>query len=374
MLTEVSRRQDFPGLSDIHYLNTAAESIPPLCVGEALQAYWRDKQLGMQGREPHFATWVACQEIAAQSIGLANDEVAFCSCSSEAYNLLGSALQLQAADEVVINDLDFPAGATPWLTQHPQPNIRLWSSRSGRLDLEDLRPLLSARTRLVQTSLISFFNGFRLDWPAFISTVRERAPDAIVAVDITQALGRVPIALPGADILISSTHKWSLGIHGGCIIGIPKASAARLTTSAGGWYHLSNAFDDDRFTTAKIKTGAASFSVGMPNFAAIYALNAALRYLQAIGQERIAAQADPLVAHLDGHLRERGLTPLAPYSPNLPTGIVAFRHPRSTEIHGALLSAGVHIMHHAGRLRVAIHGYNTADDINHLLDVLRRFN
>ena len=43
MLTIESRSHDFPALATMAYLNTAAESIPPLCVGEALQEYWRDK-------------------------------------------------------------------------------------------------------------------------------------------------------------------------------------------------------------------------------------------------------------------------------------------------------------------------------------------
>src|SRR6185436_9853769 len=122
------------------------------------------------------------------------------------------------------------------------------------------------------------------------------APHAIISVDVTQALGRIVLDCAGADIVISSTHKWSLGIHGGCIIGIPAAKAARLTTHAGGWLHLQNAFEADRFQRAVPKTGAASFSVGMPNFVALYALNASLRYLQGVGVAKIAAHADPLVA------------------------------------------------------------------------------
>ena len=30
-------------------------------------------------------------------------------------------------------------------------------------------------------------------------------------------------------------------------------------------------------------------------------------------------------------------------------------------------------MHHAGRIRIAIHGYNTSDDIDRLLDAIGRW-
>src|SRR5262245_4041062 len=117
MLTEASRRRSFPSLDGMVYLNTAAEGIPPLEVREALDQYLRYKQLGMDGRQRHFAEWEAAKALTAAFFGLAPAEVGICSCSSEAYNLAALALRLRDGDEVVINDLDFPAGATPWLQE-----------------------------------------------------------------------------------------------------------------------------------------------------------------------------------------------------------------------------------------------------------------
>lgn len=373
MLTPTSRATDFPALSGLHYLNTAAESIPPLCVGEALQTYWHDKQQGMHGRHAHFAAVEQCREVAARLVGLTANEVSFCSCSSEAYNLLASALQLTTEDEVVINELDFPAGATPWLTRASGPAVKLWTARDGQLIIDDLVKLLSPRTGLVQLSLVSFYNGHRVDLDRIVEVVRRHAPRAILSLDITQALGRVPVQARDVDIVISSTHKWTLGVHGGCVVGIPSASASRLTTQSGGWYHIDNAFAADRFQKAQLKTGAASYSVGMPNFAAIYALNAALRYVESVGIEAIGQHANPLVEQLDSSLRQLGLTPMSPLVKGLPTGIVAIQHERSDGIHSALLEENIHVMHHAGRLRFAVHGYNTQEDIQKLLSVLARF-
>ena len=41
-----------------------------------------------------------------------------------------------------------------------------------------------------------------------------------------------------------------------------------------------------------------------------------------------------------------------------------FKHPRSAEIQAALERENVHVMHHAGRIRVAVHGCNTREDID----------
>ena len=116
-----------------------------------------------------------------------------------------------------------------------------------------------------------------------------------------------------------------------------------------------------------MKAGAASFSVGMPNFAAIYALNAALRYVEGVGVEAISKQADPLVAEVHAGLVELGLKPLAPAQPTNPTGILAFLHPDTAAIHAALEREKIHVMHHAGRIRIAVAGYNTAEDVGRLL-------
>jgi selenocysteine lyase/cysteine desulfurase len=53
-------------------------------------------------------------------------------------------------------------------------------------------------------------------------------------------------------------------------------------------------------------------------------------------------------------------------------GIIAFRHPRADAIAAELRAEKIHIMAHAGRLRVAIHGYNTASDIERFLDALAK--
>jgi cysteine desulfurase / selenocysteine lyase len=370
MLTDTTRQRDFPSLTGKTYLNTAAESIPPRCVGLALQRYFEDKVRGMRGRDQHFAEVESCREVSARMLNLQPAEVAFCSCSSEAYNLLASALSLRGDDEVVVTNLDFPAGTTPWLRAQPAPVVRQWHAVDGTLPLDALTELLGEKTRLVQVSLVSFYNGHRIAWDAFHRCVRRLAPHALISVDITQALGRVELDCTGADIVISSTHKWTLGIHGGCIVGIPAANAERLTTRAGGWLHLENAFAADRFDRAVARPGAASFSVGMPNFAALYALNASLRYLGEIGVARIAGHADPLTAMVDAGLRDLGLKPLCAWEAHNPTGIVAFQHERSAEIHAALERENVQVMYNAGRIRIAVHGYNTRADIERVLELL----
>ena len=352
----------FPTLDAMTYLNTAAEGIPSLAVGAALQTYFSDHQLGMDGRERHMAQLAAAREQVASLYGLSAEETAICSCSSEAYNLAGQMLQLRPGDEIVINDLDFPAGVTPWLQPSCPATVKLWRARGGGLRVEDLVPLLNPGTRLVPVSLVSFFNGFSLNLQQVVETVRKHS-SALVSVDVTQALGRVPLDLRGADLIVSSTHKWILATHGGGLVGVPSARKSEWTSTAGGWFHLVDAFGAARFERAVSKPGAAGFAIGMPNFPVIYAIRAALDYIQGVGVEAIDRAARPLTLACHEALKKLPIEMLTPNELDAIAGILAFRHAKADALHRRLRERNVHVMSHAGRLRVAIHGYNTAAEV-----------
>jgi selenocysteine lyase/cysteine desulfurase len=182
-------------------------------------------------------------------------------------------------------------------------------------------------------------------------------------VDVTQALGRIPLNLTGADLIVSSTHKWILSTHGVGLVGVPAIRAPEWTVPAGGWFNLEDAFGPDRFERAVSKPGAAGFSVGMPNYPAVYATRAALEYIRRVGVAAIDRIARPLVLACLDELRRLPVELLTPLDPDHLAGILAFRHPAAERIHEHLHRSGVHVMSHAGRLRVAIHGYNTAGDV-----------
>jgi selenocysteine lyase/cysteine desulfurase len=108
----------------------------------------------------------------------------------------------------------------------------------------------------------------------------------------------------------------------------------------------------------------------MPNYPAVYAIRAALDYVRGVGVDNINRAARPLTLHCLAELQKMPVDVLTPNEPEHVAGIVAFRHPRAETIHHRLLAAGVHVMCHAGRLRVAVHGYNTAEDVERFLSVL----
>jgi cysteine desulfurase / selenocysteine lyase len=374
MIDISTRHRDFPSLDDVAYLATAAEGLPPIHVGSALNEYWEHKCQGLSGRAAMQQRLQATLELAAKFIGLSPAEVAIASSCSEAYNLLNTCLDLKPNDEVVVTNLDFPSGVTPWLTSKLKPSVHVWHHRNGGLEIMDLLPILSSRTRLVQLPLISPHNGFHLPWRSIADKVRKLAPQAIIALDITQALGRISVRhCADADIIISAAHTWALGVHGAALVAVPQTSAEKLTTRAGGWRHLKTPFDLAQSNATFVQHGAAGFGVGTPGYGAVYALHAGLSYLDEVGIDGLVTATDPLVEYLHESLITLGLQPLATIDQDLrPTGIVAFQHADARSIHAALIQRGVEIQRQGTTIRASIHGYTTDEDINRMLTVLDR--
>ncbi|MDA8908712.1 aminotransferase class V-fold PLP-dependent enzyme [bacterium] len=373
MLDPELRHLEFPGLSNKTYLNTAAEGIPPASSLEAFRQYQEDKLLGMDGRERLFQAFDESRQSAADLLELSAGEISFCSSTSEAYNLLATAIDFPDGAEAILTNLDFPSGATPWLRHPDKPTVRLWKHRNGELAADDLKELLNERTRLVQVSLVSFLTGYRLEWETIRDLVREKSPQAVLSVDVTQAAGRVALDCLDADCLFASGYKWLLGSHGSCLVAIPKSSTHRLVVKAGGWYHLSNAFDEDRFERAETFPGAAGFAVGMPSFPAIYSLKHGMDLIRSVGVKAIAARGDQLVSQLHEGLQQLGIPTMSPHQPGNSSGIVSFQSESDARLNAFLRERNIHVMHQAGRIRIAVHGYNTEEDISRLLAALGEF-
>ena len=90
-----------------------------------------------------------------------------------------------------------------------------------------------------------------------------------------------------------------------------------------------------------------------------------------MGVSAIEKQINPLVEQAYEGIKKLGHQPMCALDQKTrPTGIIAFQSEHSAQLHAALEAADIHVMHHAGRIRIALHGYNTAEDVERLLGTL----
>lgn len=361
----------FPIAQGVAYLDTAAEGLPAPESAAAFSAYCRAKAQGTPGRKELHAVEAETLRLGARLLGTEAENVTLLASASDALNVLALSLECGPGDQVIIDDLEFPSNVLPWLRLRERGvEITIVPSRGGALRAEDVIARITANTRLVSLSLVSYKTGAYL--PGFDTIAAEaHKHGAVVAMDATQALGRCPVSIKGVDYLASSSFKWLLGPHGLGIVYVSPEFREQLKPASVGWYSVKNVFSKDRFERYDLKPGAACLAAGMPNFPSIYGLRAGLEFLLKIGVDRISDELKPVVAHLRQGLRDLGVQLLTPEGAEYASGIVAFEHPRASDIGAALEREHVIVWAGDGRVRASVHLYNDISDVNRYLEALR---
>lgn len=361
-------QSDFAAPEGTVYLDTAAEGIPPPAAQEAVACYLRDKGRGSAGRAAMFEQEHALKEEAARLLGAAPDSIALLSSASEGLNLLANSIAWRPGDEVVTTDLEFPSGVLAFLRLRERGvRLRVVRSHGGAVTAAAICNALGPATRLLVLSQVSYKTGANLDSIRAIASQAHQA-GALVCVDATQALGRVPVSIDGADFLVASSYKWMLGLHGLGLTYVSPGLWEKLEPASLGWYSVSDLFGRNRFEAYQAKPGAARLMAGMPNFAPIYALRRSLELLRRAGVNEIHAQSAPVVAAIREGFERLRLAVLTP--PGYPSGIVSFEHPDCARIGAALAARNVVVWAGDGRVRASVHLYNSAGDAAALLESL----
>ena len=355
---------------EVTYLDTAAKGLPYSGCEEAMAAYFRDKASGTPGRARMHSVERETLGLVARMLNAQVESVAVLSSATEGLNLLANSLCWRAGDEVVLTDLEFPSNVLPWIRLRDRGvRVHVIPTRDGVVTLDDFARHISAATRLVTVSQVSYKTGTRVSFLPQLSEMTHAA-GALLCVDATQALGRIPVSVQGVDFLVASSYKWLMAPHGNAVVYLAPSLREAIIPATVGWYSVEEIFTEDRFDRFRYKRGAAALVPGMPNLPGIYALGASLLYLLDVGVESIDATLAPLVRKFREGVAAMGANLLTPAAPEYASGIVAFAHPRADDVGAALLRRGITIWAGDGRVRASIHLYNEESDITRCLNAL----
>ncbi|MBI3974259.1 MAG: aminotransferase class V-fold PLP-dependent enzyme [Chloroflexi bacterium] len=362
-------RSDFLGLDGVTHLYTAAECPMLAVAAEAMQEYAQQKSRAEAGRANHAAVAGACKEALARLLDVSPEDIALVGSASDAINQVCGAIDFRPGDNVVINDLEFPSVALPWLRLKARGvEVRVVHHRDWDIPTEALLDAVDGRTRLVGLSHVSYVNGLRHDVETIAAGLRRTG--ALLLLDATQSMGVLPVPAKAADFVVSSTYKWLLGTHGLGVLYWNRARISDLEPAAIGWYSVENLFAADRYERYTLKPDAGRFETGYVDFPAIYALNASVPYLLDAGVGRIAAHAHALGDLLIDGLRRLGLEVTTPVARERRGASVTFLHERAAEIGPALAQRGVHVWAGDGRVRASTHLFNGEADVECYLEAL----
>src|SRR5512136_2687085 len=156
-------RADFPLLSRVCYLDSAATSLSPEPVLEAMLDYERNYRANA-GRGVHRIAQQASQkyrdahEKVRKFIHAEGGELVFTRNSTEAINMVASGFPWQDGDQVVTTLLEHHSNLLPWmrLRNRHEIDLRLITpARDGTLDPAALEAVITKKTRLVAISQAS---------------------------------------------------------------------------------------------------------------------------------------------------------------------------------------------------------------------------
>jgi cysteine desulfurase family protein len=372
------------------YLDNAATSFPkPEAVYQALDRFAR-QDLANPGRAGHKMALAAeralddGRHVLNQLFhGEAPERFAFTLNCTDALNMAFKGV-LAAGDHVITTDLEHNSVSRPLRAMELAGKITLTRVRAdggGTIDPEDIRRVITPRTRLVSLTHASNVLGTIQPIGEVGRIARER--DVLFLVDAAQTAGVVPIDVQALaiDLLAFPGHKSLLGPTGtGALYVGPRARV-------GAWREGGTGGDSSSETQPR--EFPYFLEGGTPNVLGVAGLIAGVKYVMEKGLANIHQHETELVARLHQRLEEmKGVRVFGHGDWTRRVGTLSFRSEAlpAAELGGILDQAfdvairpGLHCapyIHRSlgtfpeGTVRVSPGLFNSAQDIDHFMNAL----
>lgn len=377
------REREFPHVGAAPYLNAASMAPLPERSRLATEAYNRRRGRVHEMRGADFDPVLErARAAAARLVNCTADEIALLPNTSVGINLAAQCLPLENGNRIVVSDLEFPANVYPWVALAKEGRARVDVVRADPLGRPDTDRMLEELDKgdvgIFALSAVQFATGWAADLPMFGRFCRERG--IWFVVDAIQAAGCMPIDVGEAeiDILATGGHKWLCGPFGTGFAYVRRSLVRELEPRVVGWTALAASADyaDCCRYGWEFVDGARKFEVGTQPLQDYAAFAESMELLADAGPDRILAHVTALMDPLADRLRERGrATIVSDLTPARRSGIFGFRYGSAEETErafAALSAAGVNCVMREGSIRLSPHLYNTADEVETVMDVLER--
>lgn len=311
---------------------------------------------------------------AARLVGAQPAQVAFLKNTTDGLIAAALGVDWRQGDNIVLARGEFPANVYPWLNLARRGvTVRWVEEQQHRLRVDDFAAAIDARTRVLSISSVGFFAGFRNDLAALGRLCRER--DVLFVVDGIQSVGALQIDFEalGIDCLAADGHKWLMGPEGCALFVVSNRALEQLQVAGLGWSSVHSAYDFLNYDM-QLQPDARRFETGTQNTVGIAGLRAAIELLLDIGMPQVESRILSLTQRLADGLTGHGYQILGSRQPQEASGIVTLRSSivSSGQLSSALTAAAVQHTERGATVRLSPHVYNTEDEIDAVIDLLRR--
>jgi selenocysteine lyase/cysteine desulfurase len=373
------RKDDFRIADGFTYINGAYTHPMPVAAADAYRQYV-DHRSTITAPSRMSSRLVDAKQAFATLINAKPSEVGYIPNTSFGENLVVECLGIgRNAGNVVTDALHFE-GALVHLTELQKQglDLRIVMPRDGRIVLDDLARVIDAKTKLVEVSFVSMYNGFEHDLKAVADLAH--AHGAYVYADLIQGVGAVPLDIhaTGVDFAATASYKWLMGDFGLAFFYVKEALLGTVMRRPHWSYDSAPDVDTHRSPTdpqsptpvtytpgtdasAYVQLGTMAYGVGS-------ALSVSIPYILGLGVENIQQHRQPLLRRLQEEMPKLGFTPQTPRDSTSP--IVTFAHNDAARITKKLDTARVSVRVAPYWMRISPSVYNDMDDIDRLLAVL----
>jgi cysteine desulfurase / selenocysteine lyase len=392
-------RADFPILSekiynkDLIYFDNGATTQKPRAVVEKIEEGYYHLNANIH-RGVHYLSQKATEAHEAARITVAeflkagkHEEIIFTRGTTEAINLVATSFGeafCKAGDEVVVSVMEHHSNIVPWqmLCERKGMTLRVIPmNEKGELDLDAFKSLLNERTKIVSIAHVSNVLGTINPVAEVIRIAHQN--NVPVLVDGAQSVPHIAVNVVelDADFYVFSGHK----IYGptgiGALYGKEKWLNAMPPYQGGGEMIATVTFEKTTYNELPFK-----FEAGTPDYIGSTALAEALRYVQAIGMDKIAAHEHDLLVYGTERLMEiEGMRIIgtADQKSSVISFLVGAIHPYDIGMLLDKLGIAVRTGHHCaqplidslgipGTVRASFAFYNTKEEIDVFVTALKR--
>ena len=384
-----SIRSDFPLLQECIYLDSAATSLSPTPVLDAMLEFEHHYRANV-GRGIHRLSQIASQKYwdahrrVSCFIGGGDGVLAFTKNTTEAIQAVATGIPFSKGDTVVSSLLEHHSNLLPWMRLKEQAGITLTlvpPTPDGNLDPDRVIEAVREGAKLVSLTWVSNVTGA-------VTPVREisqacREHGALFLLDGAQAVPHlaVDLASTGCDFFCFSGHKM-LGPTGTGVLWMKEPLSEPLLVGGG-------AVETVTSEGYVLAGGYERYEAGTPNVSGFIGLGRAVEYIESIGVRSIMEHEAALTGQLLDGLRDIPAVQVLGADLADRTGVVSFNvgalKPHDVAF---FLSDEADIMvrsgHHCcgplmnylglpgGTVRASIGCYNSSEDVDAFLDTVNR--
>ncbi|GLE52984.1 putative cysteine desulfurase 1 [Mycobacterium montefiorense] len=392
-------RKDFPILKEqingkpLIWFDNAATTQKPQVVIDRLSYFYAHENSNIHRAAHELAArstdaYEEARETVRRFIGASKAEQnIFVRGTTEAINLVAYAWggkHLLPGDEIVITHLEHHANIVPWQLLSQQTGAVLKVApvdEAGKLLLTEFEDLLGPKTKLVAATQVS--NALGTVTPVEKIVELGHRYGARVLIDGAQSIPHLPIDVAelGVDFFVFSGHK----IYGPTGIGVLYGSEEALAETPP-WQGGGNMIADVTLERSLYQGLPNKFEAGTGNIADAVGLGEALRYVERVGIERIAAYEHALLDYATPRLADIPgvrLVGTADEKASVLSFVLAGHEP--LEVGKALNAEGIAVRagHHCAQpilrrygleatVRPSFAFYNTFEEIDVFLKAVRR--